>query len=391
MRAFYAREHERKEREALLGRRTYVTGPKMSFVSRTQDRHPPVQVVERQPTVAEENGAVDLKGKAKAVDHVVVAPSSQPTRQQEKSVIDASSKGSLATPMEERGGASADGLPMKDGAQLATKVQASNGEAEPATGQEVALASTQGGAEQEAHLAKNSNAASARNYLCLTDFWGSKQDEMLVLFGDHDDWTAKALPARSRTLSESAAPPRAFTCKWLTSVSTARKVPMCAITGLPARYRDPRTMAPYANLSAYRTISELVRAEPLPPANPTAGGSRRPSKSREGSGTPAAGFSTTTPAGSGGQGTYVWHDQASVFSGRRDAGLTHSVLQRRKALPPQALASAPRKGSKAAAAVASTSASASPALAETPQQHGGMMTLSGRRKKIKLDPAFDAT
>ena len=37
-----------------------------------------------------------------------------------------------------------------------------------------------------------------------------------------------------------------------------RKVPMCPLTGLPASYRDPRTMTPYSSLAAYRTLTALV-------------------------------------------------------------------------------------------------------------------------------------
>ena len=39
---------------------------------------------------------------------------------------------------------------------------------------------------------------------------------------------------------------------------TDRKQPVCPITGQPARYKDPRTGVPYANVAAYRTLSRML-------------------------------------------------------------------------------------------------------------------------------------
>jgi vacuolar protein sorting-associated protein 72 len=38
-------------------------------------------------------------------------------------------------------------------------------------------------------------------------------------------------------------------------------LPVCVITNLPARYRDPGTNLPYANVAAYREIQRLHRGE----------------------------------------------------------------------------------------------------------------------------------
>ncbi|KAL8293281.1 hypothetical protein RQP46_000975 [Phenoliferia psychrophenolica] len=79
----------------------------------------------------------------------------------------------------------------------------------------------------------------ARNYVILSEFDGTRQEEMTAIFGEHHEWgSVKVVPSRSRVLH--------------------RKVPLCPLTGLPAPYRDPRTMTPYSSLAAYRTLTALV-------------------------------------------------------------------------------------------------------------------------------------
>lgn len=43
--------------------------------------------------------------------------------------------------------------------------------------------------------------------------------------------------------------------------SIARQIQTCPITGLQARYRDPRTGVPYANAGAFRILSRLLAHE----------------------------------------------------------------------------------------------------------------------------------
>lgn len=40
---------------------------------------------------------------------------------------------------------------------------------------------------------------------------------------------------------------------------------ICAITGLPAKYFDPITQRPYANLAAFKILREMHAAKQLPP------------------------------------------------------------------------------------------------------------------------------
>jgi YL1 nuclear protein C-terminal domain len=43
--------------------------------------------------------------------------------------------------------------------------------------------------------------------------------------------------------------------------SIARQIQTCPITGLQARYRDPRTGVPYANAGAFRILTRLLAQE----------------------------------------------------------------------------------------------------------------------------------
>ncbi|KAI9499399.1 YL1 nuclear protein-domain-containing protein [Zychaea mexicana] len=45
---------------------------------------------------------------------------------------------------------------------------------------------------------------------------------------------------------------------WAERPTRPAKPTMCPITGLPARYLDPKTMVPYANLEAYKTIQKTL-------------------------------------------------------------------------------------------------------------------------------------
>ncbi|KAF9374173.1 hypothetical protein BGX21_004223, partial [Mortierella sp. AD011] len=47
--------------------------------------------------------------------------------------------------------------------------------------------------------------------------------------------------------------------EWSSVESYPEQKPMCAITGLPARYKDPRTGIPYANKEAYKILQNVVR------------------------------------------------------------------------------------------------------------------------------------
>ncbi|KAG6371260.1 YL1 nuclear protein-domain-containing protein [Boletus reticuloceps] len=65
------------------------------------------------------------------------------------------------------------------------------------------------------------------------------KDTMSAMFGNHVQWDEmKVFTSKGRPL--------------------ARPVRMCHITGLPAKYCDPRTNAPFANVGAYEVLTKVI-------------------------------------------------------------------------------------------------------------------------------------
>ncbi|KAF8898332.1 YL1 nuclear protein-domain-containing protein [Infundibulicybe gibba] len=70
----------------------------------------------------------------------------------------------------------------------------------------------------------------------------SWNESMRVMFGDHVEWDQlKVYIGKNRPMS--------------------RPRPICPISGRPAKYLDPRTGVPYANLKAYETLTAILRHE----------------------------------------------------------------------------------------------------------------------------------
>jgi len=62
------------------------------------------------------------------------------------------------------------------------------------------------------------------------------------MFGDHVKWDeVKVFTSKGRPLS--------------------RPIRMCPITGQPAKYRDPRTNVPFADLPAYNVLTKILGRE----------------------------------------------------------------------------------------------------------------------------------
>ncbi|KDQ17516.1 hypothetical protein BOTBODRAFT_143920 [Botryobasidium botryosum FD-172 SS1] len=90
-----------------------------------------------------------------------------------------------------------------------------------------------------ASSAPPSRVKETQNYVVLETGSRGWKDDMGALFGRHVEWSQlKVVSTRNRPIT--------------------RRVPQCAITGLPAQYRDPRTGIPFANAVAYKTISGLL-------------------------------------------------------------------------------------------------------------------------------------
>lgn len=84
----------------------------------------------------------------------------------------------------------------------------------------------------------------ARNYVVVelgAREQASFEARMRAVLGDHADW--------SEMIMNGVKP------------SQIRTTPVCAITGLSASYRDPRTGIPYANAYAYKTLTRLLKHE----------------------------------------------------------------------------------------------------------------------------------
>lgn len=76
---------------------------------------------------------------------------------------------------------------------------------------------------------------------------------MDAMFGKHADWdNVRVYVGKNRP--------------------STRQVQVCPITGLSARYRDPRSGVPYANLGAFRILSRLLAHEYVWSPNGAPGG-----------------------------------------------------------------------------------------------------------------------
>jgi hypothetical protein len=101
-----------------------------------------------------------------------------------------------------------------------------------------------------------------KNYLILEEIAGGPKKEMEVVLGDHADWTRMPVVSiRNRMQSRSTT--RIQSSRLLTEyhTTTARRRPICPLSGRPASYRDPLTYIPFATVDAYRVIGDITRGK----------------------------------------------------------------------------------------------------------------------------------
>ncbi|GAA5885376.1 hypothetical protein JCM16303_006024 [Sporobolomyces ruberrimus] len=200
--AFYAAEEDRREAERIAGMRYEIIGPKLTFLSRTE-------------------GSVEKKDKGKGKEEL--------GRRRMIEVLGESGQ---------KGWKSGTGTgPAKntDG----------NSEAPPTTtpvdrtsdSQPGPVASKTGPTDASRQRDPNGPMPWTRNWLVFDQFEGSRADEYEALFGEHVDWNQPVPPRGDLKLNR------------------------CALTGLPARYRDPRTLTPYATLEAYQVLNSIVDSQ----------------------------------------------------------------------------------------------------------------------------------
>ncbi|BGO89324.1 hypothetical protein NBRC10512_001731 [Rhodotorula toruloides] len=195
--AFYAAEEDRREQERIAGMRYEIIGPKLTFLSRVQ-------------------GRVD-KGKGKE-------EKMEKGRKRLIEVIGESGQKGWKAGGAETGGAVA-------GPSGSTR---SNAVAKPSTSASLNGILNPIDADSITSQPPESQEY-CRNWLIFDQFEGSRGEELEALFGDHVDWTKPPPMPKNGT-----------------------KHTLCPITGLIARYRDPRTLTPYGTLSAFRTLNAIV-------------------------------------------------------------------------------------------------------------------------------------
>ncbi|GAA5992996.1 hypothetical protein JCM5350_004312 [Sporobolomyces pararoseus] len=203
--AFYAAEEDRREAERVAGMRYEIIGPKLTFLSRTE-------------------GNVEKKDKGKGKEELG-------RRRMIEVLGESGQKGWKGN----TNGASTQPTTTNDenGSEPITR--------HDETGQAVDQTSSTSAQKDQQPSSRqrdpNEPMPWTRNWLVFDQFEGNRADEYEVLFGDHVDWSQPA-------------PPR-----------SDPKLQRCALTGLPARYRDPRTLTPYASLEAYQVLNSIVDAQ----------------------------------------------------------------------------------------------------------------------------------
>ncbi|GJN88822.1 hypothetical protein Rhopal_001793-T1 [Rhodotorula paludigena] len=210
--AFYAAEEDRREAERVAGMRYEIIGPKLTFLSRVQDR-------------------VD-KGKGREGEKL------DKGRKRLIEVIgEAGKKGYKAGGLEANGDKAAAPAAAGD----APRTRTVRGAAATASASLNSLLNSRDSTPAPGLPTPSTPPESqeyARNWLVFDNFEGSRGEELEALFGDHVDWLKPPpIPLKG--------------CRGGT----------CPFTGLPARYRDPRTGTPYANLAAFRMLNALVDAQ----------------------------------------------------------------------------------------------------------------------------------
>lgn len=84
-------------------------------------------------------------------------------------------------------------------------------------------------------------------------------DTMEAMFGDHVNWEElRVYVGKGRPLGAPLSALWVFYLPTYTLASPGRPKQTCLLTGLPARYLDPRTGVPYANAKAYQILTRIL-------------------------------------------------------------------------------------------------------------------------------------
>jgi vacuolar protein sorting-associated protein 72 len=81
------------------------------------------------------------------------------------------------------------------------------------------------------------------------------KDTMSAMFGDEVKWDeVRVFTGKQRPLSEFYF----VRCLYCLTLAIGRPVRACPITGTPAKYLDPRTNVPFANVAAFKTLTRIL-------------------------------------------------------------------------------------------------------------------------------------
>ncbi|KIR60310.1 hypothetical protein I314_03601 [Cryptococcus bacillisporus CA1873] len=227
---------EEEKRELRRVGRKVVKGPRWTWVSRTVGR-----LVEEipEPAEAEKGEESELNGEGKQEARLDEAEERQgeqekPQGEAEKSQGETSPK-TPAPPSEEQ--SKVPTPPSAEKAATETTLTPLNPPAPPEQQQQQQSTETQ--TQPPPPAQSETNAPYTRNYIILSQIPGGLPAELQVVLGSHVEWDKlKVIPSRNRPIN--------------------RQIPLCPFTNLPAKYRHPTTLIPFATKDGYQAIEALL-------------------------------------------------------------------------------------------------------------------------------------
>ncbi|KAK4052956.1 hypothetical protein OIO90_004080 [Microbotryomycetes sp. JL221] len=284
--AFYAAEEDRRAMDRLNGMRYEIYGPKLTFLSRAEGNVGLDENVNELNQVAADSKSGSPKrkrmqsGNAKSPQKAANAMDSGRRRLIEV-IGEAGQKGYESSELKAtrdaaKKAAQEDGVPVPDKiVELDRELQEQDKAGRQESRDEVRVVADSGAPDERDAVEKtgqklparhiNHREAYCRNYLIFGEYDDVTQaEELEALFGEHTDWATSRKP---RALSEGESSHVAvseidLSLTMCSSQFTAERHPICPITGLRARYIEPVTGTPYANVEAYRVLSAIVASLP---------------------------------------------------------------------------------------------------------------------------------
>ncbi|GAA6016927.1 hypothetical protein JCM10207_007849 [Rhodosporidiobolus poonsookiae] len=213
--AFYAAEEDRREMERVSGMRYEIIGPKLSFLSRTENRVDKGKGKEKKPEAGRRR-MIEVLGESGQKGWKGGAPETAGLANGSAIPTDPAPSASTSAPKTTRSS-------LRNILNSPAPLEPSSGPSTPPERPEF-----------------------TRNWLVFGNTEEepiTRAQELEAVFGDHEEWT-KPLPPPTKDRD-----------------GVAGRGYLCPITGLPAKYRDPRTLTPYATLAAYKVLTALVDSQ----------------------------------------------------------------------------------------------------------------------------------